>query len=539
MAFSIIQTTATGSSNTFPINFTLGFNNRNEVTCQVNNEVDGLGAPVYRTLTWINDGMVTVEPAASLIPAGQPVVFKRTIVKTALIHDYANGEAIEESNLDESNKQNLMAIHELFDGRFTSAFQQDLNMGVHKIKNLVDGIDPQDAVTFNQLNNISGGAGNGLYLDVTGTQAQDDSLLWSTSATKFIRRSLSYLKTQLGISGLTAFGQSLLSAADASAGRTALGAAPLASPAFTGTPTVPTAAPGTNTTQAASTAFVLANLVGKIQDFRLTLTSNTPVTTADVTAATTLYCTPYKGNQIALQTGGVWSIFTTGQISIALGTLISGRPYDVFCYNNAGTPTLELLAWTSTTARATALAYQDGILVKSGDSTRRYLGTFQTTSTTTTEDSVANRYLWNYYNRVARPMLRRESASSWTYSSNVSWRQANANTANQLNFVIGVAEDSVSAVYTAQAFNGDATNRIMQAGIGLNNTTSPSSSVSNAAQNNSTYMGGSGITASIEALPAVGVNYLAMLELGSGTGTQTWYGAGSYSTLGISGKVIA
>jgi hypothetical protein len=34
--------------------------------------------------------------------------------------------------------------------------------------------------------------------------------------------------------------------------------APLASPALTGTPTVPTAAVDTNTTQAASTAFVLA-----------------------------------------------------------------------------------------------------------------------------------------------------------------------------------------------------------------------------------------------------------------------------------------
>ncbi len=35
--------------------------------------------------------------------------------------------------------------------------------------------------------------------------------------------------------------------------------APLASPALTGTPTAPTAAPGTNTTQIATTAFVLAN----------------------------------------------------------------------------------------------------------------------------------------------------------------------------------------------------------------------------------------------------------------------------------------
>ncbi|BAV74100.1 side tail fiber domain protein [Pseudomonas chlororaphis subsp. aurantiaca] len=54
--------------------------------------------------------------------------------------------------------------------------------------------------------------------------------------------------------------------ADAAATETALAAkAPLASPAFTGTPTVPTAAVGTNTAQAASTAFVkaaVAALVG-------------------------------------------------------------------------------------------------------------------------------------------------------------------------------------------------------------------------------------------------------------------------------------
>lgn len=43
---------------------------------------------------------------------------------------------------------------------------------------------------------------------------------------------------------------------DWNAGHTVTGAAPLASPALTGTPTVPTAAPGTNNTQAASTAYV-------------------------------------------------------------------------------------------------------------------------------------------------------------------------------------------------------------------------------------------------------------------------------------------
>jgi hypothetical protein len=231
MAFSIIQTTATGATNAFPINFTLGFNNRNEVTCQVNDEVDGLGDPVYRALDWVNDGLVNVLPA-TLIPASTKVVFKRTINKTALAHDYANGEAIDEINLDESNKQNLMAIHELFDGRFTSALQQDLDMGTHKITNLVPGSNPTDAVTFGQLNGLSGGAGNGLFLDVGGTQVQDDSLLWDTTAMKFIRRSITYLKTQLGIS---AFGSSLISSANALAARITLGISGISSTAETTT----------------------------------------------------------------------------------------------------------------------------------------------------------------------------------------------------------------------------------------------------------------------------------------------------------------
>jgi hypothetical protein len=44
-------------------------------------------------------------------------------------------------------------------------------------------------------------------------------------------------------------------------GATIVGFAPLASPAFTGIPTVPTASPGTNTTQAASVAFVTTAVV--------------------------------------------------------------------------------------------------------------------------------------------------------------------------------------------------------------------------------------------------------------------------------------
>ena len=52
--------------------------------------------------------------------------------------------------------------------------------------------------------------------------------------------------------------------------RTNLGAAPLASPAFTGTPTAVTASPGTSTTQLASTAFVQAAVgVGNVSSFAM------------------------------------------------------------------------------------------------------------------------------------------------------------------------------------------------------------------------------------------------------------------------------
>lgn len=49
--------------------------------------------------------------------------------------------------------------------------------------------------------------------------------------------------------------------------------APLASPAFTGTPTAPTASSGTNTTQVANTAFVQTAIASAVQDLDLSIVS--------------------------------------------------------------------------------------------------------------------------------------------------------------------------------------------------------------------------------------------------------------------------
>lgn len=175
---------------------------------------------------------------------------------------------------------------------------------------------------------------------------------------------------------------------------------------------------------------------------RLTLATGVPVTMTDQTAKTTLYYTPYIHNKIALYDGSNWKFDIFPELSITLAALTAGTPYDVFCYDNAGTPTLELLVWTNTTTRATALVYQDGVLVKSGATTRRYLGTICITVTTgQCEDSLLHRYVWNYYNRRLRKLYVTETtAHNYTTAA---WQKWNNGDAAKWYFVIGVAEDAL------------------------------------------------------------------------------------------------
>ncbi len=257
---------------------------------------------------------------------------------------------------------------------------------------------------------------------------------------------------------------------------------------------------------------------------RLTLTTGVPVTTADVTGATNVFFTPYGGNHIALYDGTAWQLYTFSERTLALGTITNDLPYDVFLFDNSGTLTLELLAWTSKTARATALVLQDGVLCKTGALTRRYLGTFHTTAATTTEDSLTKRLLFNYYNRVARPMARLETTSTWTYSTDT-WRQANAAVANQLAIVCGWPEDAIEAVVQAAVRNDQAANTVgHEVGIGENST----SAVATSALSSFYFNPGAGIEvpviANIRRIPAVGYSFYAWLERVTAVGTTTWRG---------------
>lgn len=295
-----------------------------------------------------------------------------------------------------------------------------------------------------------------------------------------------------------------------------------------GAPTLtnPTVTTGTFTSPTIATSIISSTaLLNQVCQGRLTLTSGQAVIDS-VSGATTIYFTPYLGSHISLYDGSAnWTTIKFAETSLALGTLTSGLPYDVFGFNNSGTLNLEMLAWSSTTARATNIVLQDGIYVKSGVTTRRYLGTFYTTGTTTTEDSPSKRLVWNCYNRVLRRLVVAEGTASWTYTT-ATWRQGNGSTANQLAIMSGLAEDGIDVTLKAHGSNSTGGTNFGIA-IGLDSTTTP-------AQNSATDNAGTpsaGVMTTIVArfadAPELGYHTYVWLESSSAVGTTTWTGSSS------------
>lgn len=262
---------------------------------------------------------------------------------------------------------------------------------------------------------------------------------------------------------------------------------------------------------------------------RLSPSSTLAVPTSDSSSVTTLYLHPYKGNRVALYDTGNsrWYLaHMSAAVSKALSGLTASRPYDVFLYSSAGTLTLEFVAWTSGTARATALTTQDGVLVKSGDASRRYVGTFYATGATTTAwvtdgstTTSAKLFIWNYYNRVNVTGRSREGTASWTYGTST-WRSMNNDTANRVEVVIGVQEDHVdvqavlcthqSNTTGAGAIGEDSTSAVAtgclyQGGYSASNTSQP-------------------FVSHLRTMTAIGYHYYQAIEI-STFGTGTFYGA--------------
>lgn len=337
-----------------------------------------------------------------------------------------------------------------------------------------------------------------------------ETLLDDTTASAFL--------TTLGFS---AFGKTIIDDADASAVLTTLGISAFIKTLIDDT-----------TAAAARTTLGFSTLLSSICQGRLTLTSGVPVTMSDVTAAETLYYTPYKGNAIALYDGSNWNLYSFSELSIDVPD--ATNCYDAFIYDNSGTPTLELTAWTNPTTRATALTKQDGVLVKTGAVTRRYIGTFYSTTAGNgqIQDAAAFRGLFNYYNREARVLLKLDSSAGWSYAT-ASWRAKNGNTANSVAVVIGVQDQQVEVINHSLAAITAGTAYI---GIGFDADTSD---VANITGIHEVAASRTPAHARLVGYPGEGLHTYYAVENGS-TGGSTFYGTyGSTGAHGLTGRIMA
>ncbi len=151
-----------------------------------------------------------------------------------------------------------------------------------------------------------------------------------------------------------------------------------------------------------------------------------------------LYFLRHCGAQIALYDGSsAWSYHTIPAVGVSFdvsadndldaAAIAVDSNYDVFLYNNASTLELHLKKWTNDTTRV-ALAVQDGVLVRSGATAYRYLGTVRTVDVSSAPkivDHGRRRFIWNLQNQVTRRNQTGDSTVSYSIAANTADRTLN------------------------------------------------------------------------------------------------------------------
>lgn len=218
---------------------------------------------------------------------------------------------------------------------------------------------------------------------------------------------------------------------------------------------------------------------------RLTLATGNAVPATDQLAKGTIYYTATGNDGIVtactilmvLYDGTRFVEMSFSELSLAL-TVTSGKNYDVFIDYNSGTPQMALsAAWTNDTTRADALAAQGPIVVKSGTTTLRWVGTIRASATNKTADSAGGtttqvggtRFVWNAYNQARQVMSLVDTTSTWSYTTNTV-RAANGASANRVEYVTGIASTALVAqvVASVQLFSNTSTGA--HSGIGIDST---------------------------------------------------------------------
>lgn len=314
---------------------------------------------------------------------------------------------------------------------------------------------------------------------------------------------------------------------------------------------------------------------------RLTLASGTPISITEITNASAVLYVPHTHAKVPLYDGTAWTLHTVAtELSQALSdatkspaAAVADKEYDMFVWVDAGTLRVTRgPAWSLSTVRGTGAGttelvrvdgrYVNAYAISNGPGAQRglYVGTIRVDTGGGVNDNMDSRHVWNAYHRERRPMLVKDSAASWAYSTDA-WRAANGNAFNRLAFVVGLPGQSVSAEVLAVAKShtmGTDVTTVLRVGIGLDASTISSAGliVSTSLENNTAqeelhsldqsqwYL----LTAKFQNFTGIGAHSLTWLERalvevdGGGPASDvTWYGQGGsvLANSGITGSIMA
>ncbi len=274
---------------------------------------------------------------------------------------------------------------------------------------------------------------------------------------------------------------------------------------------------------------------------RLTLTSGTAITESDVTGATTCYYTPATGLYVPIWNGSSFTMTSIGaELSQATtdttkspAAVANNSAYFMLVWSDSGTiRCTRSPAWASTTDPGTGagtaeVEWLNGIPVNkvaitNGPGARlgTIVGGFLSDGSAQISDSALFRHLSNAFNPQPRPMCVRDTTDTWAAVA-TTWRSANNSAANCFSVFLAFAGRMVEAEAVAAA--STITSGYIVAGIGIDSTTTPSSSSVNPASSLITAAQQYNAQAKYRGFPGQGAHLINWLEYAANTNI-TWTG---------------
>lgn len=255
-------------------------------------------------------------------------------------------------------------------------------------------------------------------------------------------------------------------------------------------------------------------------------------------SSSTVYLLPHTGNRMSLTNNGInfYPCTPSANPSIAVTGQTAGIPCDVFAvFGSLTAISLELVPWSTASARATGLFQLNGVWVKSGQNTKRYVGTILPDSATTytvrtlgTAGTKAVAGIWNQDNRVKSTYLWQPTFDTWSPVAANTWEPLGGGSGPHIEYVLGQTLDSISADAISAFSSTPAAAAAI--GIGLDSTTTPSGFRHSATAQSASVAGL--VAKASQRLPSIGrktVNLLAFSNLN----TSLFYGQSGAMQAGL------